>query len=281
MSAGIYLSGSVGDKGANRPADVKLVQYLLNAVPPPLGGPSTKLAIDRIAGPKTIGAIRHFQFDRFWFHDGRVDPKGKTQGALYDTVRTHNPANLMANSHASMIGSDATWWRFRSMASVTVGTVAGGIVGSFVADNDKRKSALKIEFAGVGVSLGFVPIDLVVGTHGIPSLGSRFYLGRNKNWGIDWHPFQNFAAIVSVAAGAIAVGGVNVVIFGLRPGLKHLLLNLTGAVLWPLALYNLLEFLSYHTASGAIAGRSWGVDSGISVYPLTLKSIREVPYKAP
>ena len=77
------LRGSVGRGGANLPADVKLVQELLNRhiVESPRW-----LAVDGICGPKTIAAITEFQTRRFGKADGRVDPGHKTIQSLTGAV---------------------------------------------------------------------------------------------------------------------------------------------------------------------------------------------------
>ncbi len=68
------------------------VQYLLNRVPVPHGGPPIELDIDWACGAKTVKAIEDFQARWFAFKDGRVDPQGKTMGALlaYDPA-PHQP----------------------------------------------------------------------------------------------------------------------------------------------------------------------------------------------
>lgn len=55
------IHGSVGKGGANRPADVVIIQYLLNCVPANQGGPREELALDGISGPKTSEASHSFQ----------------------------------------------------------------------------------------------------------------------------------------------------------------------------------------------------------------------------
>jgi hypothetical protein len=69
---GPRLEGSVGSRGRNRSADVRLVQTLLHdrGVDP---GP-----IDGLIGRKTIAAIREFQRGFMRRPDGRVDPNGRT-----------------------------------------------------------------------------------------------------------------------------------------------------------------------------------------------------------
>ncbi|HEY7685139.1 MAG TPA: peptidoglycan-binding domain-containing protein [Gemmatimonadales bacterium] len=74
----ITMTGSVGTGGRNDLADVRLVQTLLNVVPAHEAGPQAKLAVDGIAGPKTVAAIRRFQQAHTKVVDGRVDASGPT-----------------------------------------------------------------------------------------------------------------------------------------------------------------------------------------------------------
>jgi hypothetical protein len=72
----------VGFGASGSPQDVMTVQYLLNCVPAGQGGPSPELAVDGVAGPKTIAEIRGFQKTLMPFPDGRVDPGGPTLARL-------------------------------------------------------------------------------------------------------------------------------------------------------------------------------------------------------
>lgn len=80
------ISESVGNNGANREADVREVQILLNATPTGEGGPDPVLDIDGWCGPKTIAAIRAYQQKQFGWQDGRVDPGKNTIGRLNATA---------------------------------------------------------------------------------------------------------------------------------------------------------------------------------------------------
>lgn len=71
------IEQSVGCKGVNAPADVRLVQRLLNADLARRGKPL--LAVDGLVGPKTTGAISEYQKHyKLPFVDGRVDRDGPT-----------------------------------------------------------------------------------------------------------------------------------------------------------------------------------------------------------
>jgi peptidoglycan hydrolase-like protein with peptidoglycan-binding domain len=72
------INNTVGEKGANAPDDVFMVQMLLNQVPAQEGGPNPQLNVDGLVGPKTIAAIRKFQRSQLGFEDGIVEPGKKT-----------------------------------------------------------------------------------------------------------------------------------------------------------------------------------------------------------
>lgn len=79
------IAESVGRMGGkNEPADVEVVQELLNTVPPTDGGPAVPLVVDGKCGPKTKDAIQRFQLHHFGWPgaDGRVDPDGPTLRTL-------------------------------------------------------------------------------------------------------------------------------------------------------------------------------------------------------
>lgn len=78
------IVASVGSSGTNRPEDVRIVQALLNCVPPEQGGPVPLLKVDGLAWTKTTSAIKKFQQQclHFKWPDGRIDPGGKTFQAL-------------------------------------------------------------------------------------------------------------------------------------------------------------------------------------------------------
>lgn len=78
------ISGSVGIGGANRSADVRCVQELLNGVPPSQAGPTPLLKVDGLCGDKTKAAIQRFQLRQLGqrLADGRVDPGGPTLAKL-------------------------------------------------------------------------------------------------------------------------------------------------------------------------------------------------------
>lgn len=78
----LATKGSVGQNGNNFFEDTKLIQSMLNNVPPGDGGPTTKLAVDASPGPLTIAAIKRFQTANACVTDGRVDARGKTIHAL-------------------------------------------------------------------------------------------------------------------------------------------------------------------------------------------------------
>lgn len=87
------ISGSVGYKGTNNPADVKLVQQLLNKKI------NAGLVEDGDCGKLTINAIAKFQQNvvKLAKPDGRIDAGGKTWQALSGNTTTTPPANTTTN----------------------------------------------------------------------------------------------------------------------------------------------------------------------------------------
>lgn len=67
------ITATVGEGGANIPADVATVQYLLNSVPVSQGGPTKELVIDGFAGVVTIEAINHLQKVHFGSSNSRLE----------------------------------------------------------------------------------------------------------------------------------------------------------------------------------------------------------------
>jgi hypothetical protein len=86
------IRAAVGESGANIPADVATVQYLLNCVPVSRGGPRLPLKIDGFAGVVTIEAINRFQNFHFGASNNRVESGDKTFGEL----KTYDPLPFSA-----------------------------------------------------------------------------------------------------------------------------------------------------------------------------------------
>ncbi len=74
----LNISSSVGQGGANIGSDVELVQSLLNFKA------GSGLVVDRLCGPRTIGAIKGFQSQFLSYPDGRIDAGGRTWGKLLE-----------------------------------------------------------------------------------------------------------------------------------------------------------------------------------------------------
>jgi len=98
---GLGLKAAVGlaSRCRNYPDDVKKVQEALNRFPPLEGGPSPKLVVDGIVGPKTSGAISAFQRKQFGIGkaDGVVDVGMRTDERLAGVTSTYGslPAEMM------------------------------------------------------------------------------------------------------------------------------------------------------------------------------------------
>lgn len=99
------ISGSVGKGGQNLPADVMLVQQLLN-----LSGVMPPLETDGVSGPKTEQAIVKFQSKFLKRPDGRVDPGGKTFRELIDASFGKNVAVTPPPESTINWNGDSSQW---------------------------------------------------------------------------------------------------------------------------------------------------------------------------
>ena len=99
------IDASVGAGGVNKPADVRIVQQLLNQHMLGLGLPL--LLVDNECGDNTIEAIKLYQKEVVGVArpDGRVDPGGRTWKALDAGSGVHVPA-----AAAGAIRSGKNWW---------------------------------------------------------------------------------------------------------------------------------------------------------------------------
>jgi penicillin-insensitive murein endopeptidase len=77
------INASVGAGGVNAPADVRVVQDLLNR------GARAGLAVDGVCGTLTRDAIVSFQSGFLSSPDGRIDPDGVTLRRLVAAARDH------------------------------------------------------------------------------------------------------------------------------------------------------------------------------------------------
>ena len=86
----ITMQASVGQDACNLPADVILVQSMLNSLPPDLGGPCPKLTVDAEVGPRTIAAIIRVQrATKQRVVNGRIEANGSTLIALGQLLNSH------------------------------------------------------------------------------------------------------------------------------------------------------------------------------------------------
>ena len=86
----ITMQASVGQDACNLPADVILVQSMLNSLPQDLGGPCPKLTVDGEIGPRTIAAIIRVQrATKQRVVNGRIDANGSTLIALGQLLNSH------------------------------------------------------------------------------------------------------------------------------------------------------------------------------------------------
>jgi hypothetical protein len=100
------ISGSVGEGGVNRAADVRTIQEMLNKALPAWGGPTPKLDVDGACGSLTKNAIRRFQqvqLATYFSPDGRVDPGKRTLKRLNHIWNVNDPPTGTVNISAEPI----------------------------------------------------------------------------------------------------------------------------------------------------------------------------------
>lgn len=120
------IQAAVGAGGMNRYPDTATVQYLLNCVPEASGGPSPELAVDGIAGPKTLAAIQKFQMAQAGHSDWRVDPGGPALRALqsFDPYpEMPMPLGAAGGKAAKSVGAQAA-------AYMIVKTITAAVAGA-------------------------------------------------------------------------------------------------------------------------------------------------------
>lgn len=100
------IAASVGESGANRSADVRTIQEMLNKALPAWGGPNPKLATDGVFGPLTGAAIRRFQqvqLSTYFRPDGCVDPGRRTLKRLNHIWNVNDPPTGLISISAEPI----------------------------------------------------------------------------------------------------------------------------------------------------------------------------------
>lgn len=105
------ITSAVGKQAPNRQADVTIVQTLLNLRIAAFG--MLPLRTDGICDPLTIRAIRNFQLRCMALTraDGRVDPNGRTFGALSDINPAALARDIAAANAAKARLSGAAWFQ--------------------------------------------------------------------------------------------------------------------------------------------------------------------------
>jgi hypothetical protein len=140
------IDASVGADGVNRPADVRIVQQLLNQHMNALGLPL--LLVDSEIGDNSIEAIRRYQKEvvGIALPDGRIDPDGRTWRALDSGVGVHLPA---AMSGTTLSGTN--WW-LANQADYPNSAALADLASPFRENVTRFTQALKAAGARISVS---------------------------------------------------------------------------------------------------------------------------------
>jgi len=99
------IARSVGVRGANRAADVTVIQGALNRVSASCGGPAVRLDTDGEPSPLLFSAIKQFQaiFFGTTTPDGRVDPNGRTYHALAKKLNVKRISVLLGDQRVEAV----------------------------------------------------------------------------------------------------------------------------------------------------------------------------------
>ncbi len=138
------LSGSVGDKGQNKPADVLLVKTLLNKFTPSFNLSDTKT--NTLVGPTTIGVIKKFQQEKAGLAnpDGLISVGGKTWKVLNGETPATG-ATTTPNETPAASGKDFT---HPAAARVNIAYSSGGSAHPL---NDRATKLLKSILASCNI----------------------------------------------------------------------------------------------------------------------------------
>ncbi|WP_293970768.1 hypothetical protein [Sphingomonas sp.] len=106
------IGQSVGESGRNDPADVTIVQTMLNQIGDLLG--SAPLPVNGNCTPSTIETIRNFQFRlvNLLKPDGKIDPGGRSWNKLVALTSSPRPSTRVTVPAASTADrlSGKAWW---------------------------------------------------------------------------------------------------------------------------------------------------------------------------
>jgi len=121
----VIITKSVGENGANLPADVEKIQTLLNQnlhLLPQL----KKLVVDKKAGNSTTTAISAYQTNvmKMAKPDGLVSPNSQTLRSLEKTARTPRPANVSAFVTKTLVDAKAIKLKYKVPVSVLIAQAA-------------------------------------------------------------------------------------------------------------------------------------------------------------
>ena len=138
------IAKSVGDGGRNNKSDTRIVQKLLNNFINALGLPA--LLVDGDCGAITIAAIRKFQKQIVGLSnpDGRVDPGGRTIGALNATAGGGGDADP-----DQLSGAD---WRHANQAKYANSQSTEDLIPEFRGNVQRFVDAMRAGGANVRIS---------------------------------------------------------------------------------------------------------------------------------
>jgi len=309
-SLGKTIQASVGQRPAgNGRNDQNVIIDLLANITPDNGGPGSQLP-PATSGPEAdfrlVNAI--FNFQRKMVSrglliarnaDGRVDVNGNTLRLLNQFTGSDSggggllipidpkpapgaPPQKGRGFLQSLFGRMTP--RPTNLTIAGSGTISGSLFeGGFIAGSmniaDNRFAGVreKLDFAGVGLSLGPLPFGVEIAPSSFPSFGSRIQAGpRTAQTVLDVSELTGVCVIIgaSVNPGAPAGSNASTILFnvGSNRSLRTISLDLLNSLGPNVAINFTLDAINTCRAFGSTTGVFAGVSVGVSMMEVVMRS---------
>ena len=308
-SLGRTIQGAVGQRPAsNRRDDQNVIIELLAGISSDNGGPTSQLP-PATAGPESdfrlVNAI--FNFQRRMVSrgllparsaDGRVDPNGHTLILLNQFTGADGGGGLLIpidpkpapaappqkgrgflQSLFGRLIPRPTNLEISGTATISGSLFEGGFIAGSMSIADIRFAGVreKLDFAGVGLSLGPLPFGVEIAPSSFPSFGSRIHAGpRTVKTVLDVSDLTGVCVIIgaSINPGIPAGSNASTILFnvGSNRSLRTLAVDLLNSVGPNVAINFTLDAFNTCRALGSTTGVFAGASVGVSLMEVVMKS---------
>ncbi len=308
-SLGRTIQAAVGQRPArNGRDDQNVIIDLLAGISADNGGPTSQLP-PATAGPESdfrlVNAIFNFQRRMVArsllparFADGRVDPNGSTLRLLNQFTGSDGGGGLLIpvdprpapaapppkgpgflQSLFGKMTPRPTNLEISGTATISASLFEGGFIGGSmnIADNRFAGVREKLDFAGLGLSLGPLPFGVEIAPSSFPSFGSRISAGpRTTTTVLDVSDLTGVCVIIgaSINPGLPAGSNASTILFnvGSNRSLKTLSVDLLTSIGPNVAINFILDAFNTCRAFGSTTGVFAGVSVGVSLMQVVMKS---------